>query len=69
YIEFHDEGSGFALSDDAVIKLDNGKWFKLRDLKTSNMVGHGRQITYDYLDNLAKKEQSKFRLFGFLKKK
>lgn len=70
YIEFHDEGSGFALSDDAVIKLDNGKWFKLRDLKTSNMVGHGRQITYDYLDGLAKKqEQSKFKLFGFFKKK
>lgn len=68
---FHDEGSGFALADDALIKLENGKWFKLRDLKTSNMVGHGRQITYDYLDNLGKKQQSKspFKFgFGFFKK-
>ncbi len=61
---FHDEGSGFALADDALIKLENGKLFVLRDLKTSNMVGHGRQITYEYLDNLGKKTQrsSKFGL-------
>ncbi len=69
---FHDEGSGFALSDDALIKLENGKWFKLRDLKTSNMVGHGRQITYEYLDNIGKKqpvEKKSFKLgFGLFKK-
>lgn len=66
-IVFHDEGSGFALSDDAVLKLENGKWFKLRDLKTSNMVGYGKQITYEYLDNIGKqseKERSFFK-FGF----
>ncbi len=66
-IVFHDEGSGFALSDDAVLKLENGKWFKLRDLKTSNMVGYGKQITYEYLDDIGKqpeKEQSFFK-FGF----
>jgi len=62
---FHDEGSGFALSDDALIKLENGKWFKLRDLKTSNMVGHGRQITYEYLDNLGKKPGKPARSFKF----
>lgn len=54
---FHDEGSGFALSDDALLKLENGKWFKLRELKTSNLVGHGRVITYEYLDNLGKKQE------------
>jgi hypothetical protein len=59
YIEFHDEGSGFALSDDALIKLENGKWFKLRDLKTSGMVGHGRQISYEYLDGLGKKQENR----------
>jgi len=62
---FHDEGSGFALSDDALIKLENGKWFKLRDLKTSNMVGHGRQITYEYLDDLGKKSGKSTRSFKF----
>lgn len=62
---FHDEGSGFALADDALVKLENGKWFKLRELKTSNLVGHGRLITYEYLDNLGKKpEKAPFRL-GF----
>lgn len=69
---FHDEGSGFALADDALIKLENGKWFNLRDLKTSNMVGHGRKITYDYLDGLDKKHgktQKSFKFgLGFLKK-
>jgi len=72
YLEFHDEGSGFALSDDAIIKLESGKWFNLRDLKTSNMVGHGRQITYEYLDGLGKKqkaESKKAGLFGLFRKK
>lgn len=69
YLEFHDEGSGFALSDDALIRLENGKWFKLRDLKTSNMVGSGRQITYEYLDGLGKKPESGRGLFSFLKRK
>ncbi|HEX9845929.1 MAG TPA: DnaJ domain-containing protein [Candidatus Nitrosotenuis sp.] len=70
---FHDEGSGFALSDDALVKLENGKWFKLQELKTSNMVGHGRQITYEYLDNLGKKSEksqgAKINLGKFFKKK
>lgn len=67
---FHDEGSSFALSDDALIKLENGKRFKFRDLKTSNMVGFGKQITYEYLDGIGKKHDNGtgFRL-GFFKKK
>jgi curved DNA-binding protein CbpA len=65
-IIFHDEGSGFALSDDAIIKLENGKHFKLRELKTSNMIGHGREITYEYLDNIGKKPEKKSGFkFGF----
>lgn len=68
---FHDQGSCFALSDDALIKLENGKRFRFRELKTSNMVGNAKQITYEYLDNIGKKqENSGFKLgFGFLKKK
>ena len=62
---FHDEGSGFALSDDAILKLENGKRFKLRDLKTSNMVGYGKEITYEYLDNIGKKSEKSGRFkFG-----
>lgn len=64
-IMFHDEGSCFALSDAATIKLENGKRFKLRELKTSNMVGFGKEITYEYLDSIGKKsEGSRFKL-GF----
>lgn len=69
---FHDEGSGFALSDDATIKLENGKIFKFRELKTSNMVGFGKKITYDYLDNLDKKTKrdTGFKIgFKFFRKK
>jgi hypothetical protein len=70
-IVFHDEGSCFALSDDATIKLENGKHFKLRELKTSNMVGFGREITYDYLDSLGRKPEkgNRFKLgFNLFKK-
>lgn len=62
---FHDEGSGFALSDDATIVLENGKRFKFRELKTSNMVGNGRQITYETLDNMGKKDKESGFRFGF----
>jgi hypothetical protein len=69
---FHDEGSGFALSDDAIIKLENGKWFRLRDLKTSNLVGYGRQVTYEYLDSIGQKQEksgSGFKLRSMFKRK
>ena len=66
---FHDEGSGFALSDDATIILENGKRFKFRELKTSNMVGSGRQITYQTLDNMGKKEKQSGFSFNIFKKR
>ncbi|MBM2853053.1 MAG: molecular chaperone DnaJ [Candidatus Nitrosotenuis sp.] len=64
-IMFHDEGSGFALSDDATIKLENGKRFRLRELKTSNMVGFGKEITYEYLDSIGKKSRGTGFKIGF----
>jgi hypothetical protein len=64
-ITFHDEGSGFALSDDAIIKLENGKRFKLRELKTSNMVGFGKEITYEYLDSIGRKSEGNGFRLGF----
>ena len=68
-LTFHDEGSGFALSDDALVKLENGKRFKLQELKTTNLVGHGRQITYEYLDGIGKKQNKESGLGKFFKKK
>ena len=56
-IKFHDQGSGFDISDDAILKLENGKEFRLHDLKKAQMIGYGgKEITYDYLDNIGKKE-------------
>jgi len=50
-IRFHDKGSGFDISNDAIIRLENGKEFRLVDLKTSKMISYGGQdITYEYLD-------------------
>ena len=55
-IKFHDKGSGFDISDDAILKLENGKEFRLHDLKISQLIGYGgSEITYDYLDNIGKK--------------
>jgi hypothetical protein len=59
-IKFHDKGSGFDISDDAILKLENGKEFRLHDLKISQMIGYGgSEITYDYLDNLGKNNKKK----------
>lgn len=72
---FHDEGSGYALSDDVLIKLENGKWFTLNQLKTSNLVGFGKKITYEHLDVFGGRQEKpsgrKFKIGGFkdLKKK
>ena len=68
-ITFHDAGSGFAISDDAILKLENGKKFKLQELKTSNMVGNGKQITYEQLDSMYKKQEKSGFKFGSLFKK
>ena len=56
-IKFHDKGSGFFISDDAILRLENGKEFRLQDLKKSEMIGYGgADITYDYLDNMGTKK-------------
>ena len=57
-IRFYDKGSGFDISDDAIIKLENGKEFFLDDLKSLKLIGYGgKDITYDELNNLQHKEK------------
>ena len=52
-IRFYDKGSGFDISDDAILKLENGKEFFLDDLKTRKLIGFGgRDMTYEFLDGL-----------------
>ena len=52
-IRFYDKGSGFDISDDAILKLENGKEFFLDDLKTRKLIGFGgRDMTYEFLDSL-----------------
>ena len=52
-IRFYDKGSGFDISDDAILKLENGKEFFLDDLKTKKLIGFGGQdMTYESLDKL-----------------
>ena len=64
-IRFYDEGSGFDISDDAIIRLENGKQFRLRELKGAQMIGYGgKEITYDYLDG-KEKSQTKKASLGF----
>lgn len=59
-VKFHDPGSGFDISDDAIIILENGKTFRLHDLKKSQLIGlGGADITYEYLDNIGKKDSKK----------
>ncbi len=56
-IKFHDKGSGFDISDDAIIRLENGKEFRLHDLKKLQLIGYGgSEITYEYLDNIGAKK-------------
>ena len=58
-IKFHDQGSGFDISDDAILQLENGKEFRLQDLKKSEMIGYGgTDISFDYLDNIGAKKQN-----------
>lgn len=56
-VKFHDQGSGFDISDDAILRLENGKEFRLHDLKKSELIGYGgSEITYDYLDSIGIKK-------------
>ena len=51
-IRFYDQGSGFDISDDAVIHLENGKKIKIRDLKRDKLISlGGKDITYDYIND------------------
>jgi len=51
-IRFYDQGSGFDISDDATVNLENGKSIKIRDLKHDKLISlGGKDITYDYIDD------------------
>ncbi len=68
-IRFHDAGSCYDISSDAIIKLENGKKFYLSNLKTSGMIGFGKEITYDYLDKLGVEVKGWSFKIGFSKAK
>ena len=52
-IRFFDRGSAFDISDDAILKLENGKEFFLDELKNKKLIGFGGQeLTYEFLNNL-----------------
>ena len=61
-IRFYDQGSGFDISDDSVVNLENGKNINIRDLKKDKLISlGGKDITYDYIDNRENiKKSSKF---------
>ena len=70
-IRFYDQGSGFDISDDAIVNLENGKKIKIRDLKRDKLISlGGKDITYDYIDDrenikkLAKKNSGNKFTFG-----
>jgi len=51
-IRFYDQGSGFDISDDSIINLENGKKINIRDLKRDKLISlGGKDITYDYIDD------------------
>ncbi len=66
-IRFFDPGSGYDISDDATLTLESGISFKLRDLKTSQLISAGgKEITYDYLEQRnTKSSKSWSSKFGF----
>lgn len=58
-IKFHDKGSGFDISDDAILQLENGKEFRLHDLKKSELIGYGGvEISYESLDAIGAKKEN-----------
>ena len=57
-IRFFDQGSGFDISDDAKLYLENGKMFRLDALKVSKFIGYGgEEISYEQLDNWGVKQE------------
>jgi len=61
-IRFYDQGSGFDISDDSVVNLENGKNINIRELKKDKLISlGGKDITYDYIDDRENiKKSSKF---------
>ena len=58
-LRFFDRGSGFDISDDAILKLESGKEFFLDELKNKKLIGFGGQdMTYDFLENLDNSHQT-----------
>ena len=58
-LRFFDRGSGFDISDDAILKLESGKEFFLDELKNKKLIGFGGQdMTYDFLENLDNRTQT-----------
>ena len=75
-IRFYDSGSAFDISDDAILKLENGKDFFLDELKKKKLIGFGgKDMTYDFLDSIGKDHNDgnswseKFSAFNMFKKK
>ena len=75
-IRFYDSGSAFDISDDAILKLENGKDFFLDELKKKKLIGFGgKDMTYDFLDSIGKDHNDgnswseKFSTFNMFKKK
>ena len=64
-IRFYDHGSGFDISDDSVVNLENGKNINIRDLKKDDLISlGGKDITYDYIndrENIKKSSKFSFR--------
>ena len=64
-IRFYDQGSGFDISDDSVVNLENGKNINIRDLKKDDLISlGGKDITYDYIndrENIKKSSKFSFR--------
>jgi hypothetical protein len=59
-IRFYDQGSGFDISDDAIIQLEDDTIIKIRDLKHAKMISHGgKDIRYEDIVNLGTRKKSK----------
>jgi len=59
-IRFYDQGSGFDISDDSTIYLEDDRIIKIRDIKRAKMISHGgKDISYEDLVNLGTRKKSK----------
>ena len=59
-IRFYDQGSGFDISDDSTIHLEDDRIIKIRDIKRAKMISHGgKDVRYEDLLNLSTRKKSK----------